>query len=1140
MGKNQPADTTPAQNGTDKKSAVSFWHRYPRWVYPTTAAIALASGGAVESQTGFVQARVFHGMAEGRIFSTIRTSSPTVAAPAEGPYDERLGYTRSLEFRERLTERGGYQVTGETRWIDRSIFGIDLYPIYNARSQAGLYITDDTNTVMYEATYPRRSFAEFDEIPPLLVHSLLFVENRELLGNHTTTWNPAVEWVRLGNAFMGYGLNVIGLPQDRAGGSTLATQTEKFRHSPDGVTGSPLDKFRQMLTASVRAYQNNGDTRQAREEIVLNYLNSMPLSAYPRFGEVSGFSDGMSLWFGADMQQTSRLLRTPDAQLNETELQQKAVAYRQALSIVMSVKKPSAYLLRNRAELDQRVNSYLPLLAEAGIISPAMRDRVLRTPLVFTDPATHERNNPLPAPKPVQGLRNELMRSLGETNVYNFNRLDLTARTTLDARANAAVTTRLRSLADPAVAAENGLIGYRMLQPEMTGSVVYSFSLYERQADGNNVLRVQTDSFNGQLNLNEGTKLELGSTAKLRTMVTYLQIISEIHGRLKDKTPEQLAATRQNDDLTRFVVAHLSAPDTDKSLNGTLEASLNRTYSASPGERFFTNGGVMTFNNFDSRENGRSFTVKEALQQSNNLAFVRIMRDVVRHVQAEQLNVDPAIFTDPNHPQRRAYLNRFAQDEGALFMWRAWVQQRDLPANQLASHLASKTRRGPTALAVIFRSLHPNASQEQMETFIRRECTSCTPNTDFGRLYNSYGRDKFNINDRGYLTGLHPMALWLAEQRVADRNLTWENALARSADERIQIYGWLINSNKYEAQNNRIHSIIEKEAFTRIHRYWRDQGFPFQQMIPSYASALGASGDTPAALATLAGIIQHDGIRRDSIRFREITLAPDTPYQLTYRRPPVSETRVLAPEVARLARREMQNVVELGTARRAFESVVLSDGRVLPVGGKTGTGDNRDEGTSGTSGVRNRTATFVFTIDDRFYGCITVFVDGPSAGNYRFTSSLASQVFKSLVPDFQPVLERAYRTPMPAPAPISVTPPPAANTNLTVTFNTPVTTPTPVPTPTTVPTPVAAPTTVAPAPTETVAPQPEPTTPAPTETPAPPPVVAPVPAPMQETPTTTTVVETPPEPTPEPPAPPADLPGPQAALVPANKRGMMG
>ena len=59
-------------------------------------------------------------------------------------------------------------------------------------------------------------------------------------------------------------------------------------------------------------------------------------------------------------------------------------------------------------------------------------------------------------------------------------------------------------------------------------NVVYSFTLYERQA-GRNVLRVQTDNLDQPLNINQNTRLELGSTAKLRTLINYLEIVSGLH-----------------------------------------------------------------------------------------------------------------------------------------------------------------------------------------------------------------------------------------------------------------------------------------------------------------------------------------------------------------------------------------------------------------------------------------------------------------------------------------------------------------------------------------------------------------------------------------------------------------------------------
>ena len=89
----------------------------------------------------------------------------------------------------------------------------------------------------------------------MLVESLAFVENREILEARYPKHNPAIEWDRLGRAALGQLAQVAGADADRAGGSTLATQIEKFRHSAGGLTTSPLEKLRQMASASLRVYR---------------------------------------------------------------------------------------------------------------------------------------------------------------------------------------------------------------------------------------------------------------------------------------------------------------------------------------------------------------------------------------------------------------------------------------------------------------------------------------------------------------------------------------------------------------------------------------------------------------------------------------------------------------------------------------------------------------------------------------------------------------------------------------------------------------------------------------------------------------------------------------------------------------------
>ena len=59
--------------------------------------------------------------------------------------------------------------------------------------------------------------------------------------------------------------------------------------------------------------------------------------------------------------------------------------------------------------------------------------------------------------------------------------------------------------------------------------VIYSLLLFESAPQGN-LLRVHTDSLEQPLDVNEGMKLELGSTAKLRTLTHYLELVAELYG----------------------------------------------------------------------------------------------------------------------------------------------------------------------------------------------------------------------------------------------------------------------------------------------------------------------------------------------------------------------------------------------------------------------------------------------------------------------------------------------------------------------------------------------------------------------------------------------------------------------------------
>ena len=108
-----------------------------------------------------------------------------------------------------------------------------------------------------------------------------------------------------------------------------------------------------------------------------------------------------------------------------------------------------------------------------------------------------------------------------------------------------------------------------------------------------------------------------------------------------------------------------------------LDAAMQRKYSASPGEAFFTGRGMHVFANFDKTHNRRIMPVAEAFRYSVNLVFIRMMRDIVRYYQADGPEPVKAILADREHPARREYLERFADMEGRVFIDRFYRRYRD-------------------------------------------------------------------------------------------------------------------------------------------------------------------------------------------------------------------------------------------------------------------------------------------------------------------------------------------------------------------------------------------------------------------------------------------------------------------------------
>ena len=1017
-------DVPPADAAAPLRARTSPWRRFG---LPLLALVLLGAVGFLawtvvdEVRTSRRQAERLAALTAELRHEPGPGPSDAIRFPGDGPYDQRLGYHALPQFLERLRAQD-WQITQQARMSPRLLEVVDrgLFATFAEKNQAGLEIVDCRAEPLYASRHPQRVYGRFEAIPPRVVDTLLFIENRDLLDAQRPRLNPAIDWSRLLRALADQVWHWVDPGHATPGGSTLATQIEKFRHSPGGRTEATRDKLVQMASASLRGYLGGEQTLPRRRQIVVDYVDTVPLAARAGFGEVHGLGDALWAWYGRDFGEVNRLLAPPagDAAMPPGLLREQALAFKQALSLLIAQRRPSHYLGQPDAEsgLTRLTDAHLRLLAAAGVIPATLRDAALPLGLHLQLGPMAASGVEISAPfnerKAATALRGRLSGLLGVARSYDLDRLDLLATSSIDAEAQRAGAALLRGLGERDGARDAGLYGpYLLAAGDDPGPLVYSFTLFER-GEHVNRLRVQTDNLNQPFDINEGARLDLGSTAKLRTLVTYLGLVAELHARWSRVDGVMLAATDvdERDAIGQWARQHLMQA-TDRSLPQMLEAAMERRYSASPAEGFFTGGGLHHFENFEAADNQRVLTVREATTRSVNLVYIRLMRDLVRHLMFHQPGAAAALRADGDDPARQALLARFADKEGREYMARFWRDFRGLSPDEIVNRLLQG--RPPTAarLASLFGEIDPAGDAAALAAFTdRHRPGSPLSDREAADLHERYAGGRMSLADRGFVAGAHPLALWLAGFMARQPEAALADAQAASAAQRQAVYGWLFRTRHRSAQDTRIRSLLEIDVFAEILRRWQRLGYPFEALTPSYASAIGASGDRPSALAELMGIIVNEGLRKPVARLESLNFARGTPYetQLAYR-PPAPE-RVLDPAVARAVRQALLGVVESGTARRLAGAFTRSDGSPVEVGGKTGTGDHRYDsrdkaGRRVSSRVLSRSATLMFLIGERHYGTMMVFVNEPDAANYRFTSSLPSQLLKAMAPILQPLLD---------------------------------------------------------------------------------------------------------------------------------------
>ncbi|MEZ5567384.1 MAG: transglycosylase domain-containing protein, partial [Halioglobus sp.] len=350
-------------------------------IISTLALVLLLVGGIVwvvlELRSNANQGRILAEFSSLISYRVEPGPNPNSLPPDRGPHDVRLGYALLPSIQERMQD-AGFDIAQQGRLSRRheELVTRGVYYIYREKAQAGLELLDQNGQPLHRSRYPRQIYEHFDEVPDLVLRTVSFIEDRELLDFSHPYRNPVIDWERLARAVVLQALKSAGLSDRSIGASTVATQLEKLQHTPGGITHNAADKARQMVSAVLRAYQDGPDTLQARRRLALAYLNSLPLAARAGFGEVNGLADGITVWYGGDFARMNAVLADDDA-----PLELRALYFKQVLSLVLAIRRPALYLANDRTRLDALTNSYLRVMAAEQYIPADLAQAALATTL---------------------------------------------------------------------------------------------------------------------------------------------------------------------------------------------------------------------------------------------------------------------------------------------------------------------------------------------------------------------------------------------------------------------------------------------------------------------------------------------------------------------------------------------------------------------------------------------------------------------------------------------------------------------------------------------------------------------------------------------------------------------------------------
>ena len=443
-------------------------------------------------------------------------------------------------------------------------------------------------------------------------------------------------------------------------------------------------------------------------------------------------------------------------------------------------------------------------------------------------------------------------------------------RSTLVEPAQEPVTRLLRSLRDPATVQALGLKGLHLLDDRGDPArVIYSFTLYEKTA---------------------GAQPRAGADRQLRPAVRH-QRGGAPRPRLLGQAPHahhlprgrRRAARAARAARARRAPRHRGAPARSAHRLGRRVSRPSSRQGApahagrrdgapvlgEPREEFSTGGGLQAFHNFEPEDDARIMSVRDAFRHSVNLVFIRLMRDVVRyHLYREPESLgrileDPARSATARRTSRASPTARAASSSASFYR----KYQGKTPAEALEL-LVERRPPDPAAARDDPALGEPRGERRGPARAALRAPARRRPGRRGGRgaPHEVRARRVLAHGSRVHRAGASARAVARSTTCATHPGASLDgHAAARAPPSGRRSTAGSSRPRGATRRTSASRTCSSSAPSSRSSAAGSASAIPSRRSRRRSRAPIGASGDRPAALAELMGIIVNDGVRHPTV-----------------------------------------------------------------------------------------------------------------------------------------------------------------------------------------------------------------------------------------------------------------------------------